>query len=662
MKQPPERWWMVLPGPLDRCTGGTIYDRRVVEAARAAGDSVTVVSLPGAFPMGLAQADRDACRRELAALPDDATACVDGLVLAALHDELLQLTQRCRMLLLIHHPTSEEPGLDHALCAELWRRESAVIGAADHVICTSAFTARQLISRGVAAENVSVAPPGVDLPPQPAPDYAARRAQQNRGAPGRPLRLLCVANLIERKGLAYLLQALEDLRELQWQLTIVGSAELEPQTAERLQRDARRRGLEGRVRFAGPQSADALQRLYSEAELFVLPSLWEGYGMVLTEAAAHALPIVTTNGGAIPDTVAGLAAVVVTAADAPALTAALRPLLSDAAQLSALRERAQGAVAGLQPWHAAAAEFRRILHMSASEHSGGFDRQWLALREPADHAARDETLCTRLGAYLRRRVAPSPRTLRVVDLAGGTGSNLRFLAPRLQLPQHWTLYDIDPVLLDYGRRQCLRWIRQQRLSGQIELSACVVDLAREIPIGANLDCPDLVTSSALLDLVSRAWLVQLVERLCACDPRPALLAATIYCGGSRFYPPDDQDNAVMAAFETDMRRDKGFGAALGSNAVGEASGLLAAAGFSVTRADSSWKLDGALCRHIGSRRFTALLERQLAFFASAALQQGVDISGWLQRRRASLHDGTLQARIAHSDILALAPARHDLLR
>ncbi len=646
---------MVLPGPLDRSTGGTIYDRRVVEAARAAGDSVTVVSLPGAFPTGLEQADREACRRELAALPDGATACVDGLVLAALHNELLQLTQRCRMLLLIHHPTSEEPGLDHALRAELWRRESAVIGAADHVICTSAFTARRLISRGVAAETVSVAAPGVDLPQQPAPD--------NRDTQRRPLRLLCVANLIERKGLAYLLQALEELRELKWQLTIVGSAELEPQVAEQLQRDALRRGLEGRVRFAGPQSAAALRRLYTEADLFVLPSLWEGYGMVLTEAAAHALPIVTTDGGAIPDTVAGLAAVVVPAADAPALTAALRPLLSDAAQLSTLQAHASSAVAGLQPWHAAAAEFRRILHAAAaSEHSGGFDRQWLALREPADHAARDETLCTQLGAYLQRRVAPTPRALRVVDLAGGTGSNLRFLVPRLQLPQRWTLCDIDPILLDHGRRQCQRWIKQQGLGGQIELTARVVDLAREIPISADGDCPDLVTSSALLDLVSRAWLVQLVERLCACDPRPALLAATIYCSGSRFYPPDDQDSAVMAAFEADMRRDKGFGAALGGNAVGEASRALAAAGFSVTRADSSWTLDGSLCRHIGSRRFTALLERQLAFFGSAALQQGIDISGWLQRRRASLHDGTLHARIAHSDILALAAARHDLLR
>ncbi|TVQ35292.1 MAG: glycosyltransferase [Spirochaetaceae bacterium] len=691
MKEPSDRWWMVIPGPLERTTGGTIYDRRIVEGARTAGDEVTVVSLPGAFPAGLSKVDRAVCGRRLAALPDGAPVCVDGLVLPALQLELIDLARRCRLVTLIHHPTSEEPGLSEAMRAELWQAESAVMRSARRVVCTSAFTARVLGVRGVDVSRLAVVTPGVDPVAGDGRREARKEAEPDETGGSRDaaaatagtsvggcdsVRLLCVANLIERKGLAYLIQALDGLRDLDWQLTVVGSDELEPQTARALYHSARQRGLDQRVIFSGPRSSAALRQLYGQSDLFVLPSLYEGYGMVLTEAAAHALPIITTNGGAIPDTVADLGAVVVPAADADALAAALRRFLRDEEHRRNLGTRARAAVSRLQSWKTAAAGFARLMHNAAadapergsgavaeidSQTTESFDAGWLALRESADHAARDAALCTYLARTLRRTITPPRRPLRVLDLASGTGSNLRFLAPRLPLPQRWILCDIDAGLLDRGAKQCRDWIARRDLGGLIEIAAQVVDLSAGIPFPPGAEPPDLVTASALLDLVSRPWLKRLIEQLRSIDPFPALLAATVYHGVCRFEPADAADDAIINAFEKDMRRDKGFGPALGGRAVDEACRLLAGAGFSVRSHDSTWHLCASLRRAAGESECGALLERQLAFFAAAAERQGVDASNWLERRHAQLRGGTLDARIGHSDILALAARQRNLI-
>lgn len=643
---------MVIPGPIDRTTGGTIYDRRIIEAARAAGDDVTVVSLPGAFPAPLRRADRNLCRAELQRLPNGATVCIDGLVLASLQRELIRLAQRCDMIVLMHHPTSEEPGLSARRRRHLRRAESAVLRSALRVICTSRFTARLLTRRGIEAARVAVVAPGVDT-------ESARAACGDKG------QLLCVANLIERKGIDYLLQALAEICDLDWRLTIVGSTDLEPQTAARLRRQAEELAIESRVLFAGVQSAAGLERLYAAAGLFVLPSLYEGYGMVLAEAAAYSLPIVTTDGGAIPDTVSGLGAMVVPAASSSALAAALRRFLSDSDFRGRLQQRAQAARSDLRSWTQAAAEFRQQLCGPAAEGRGGFDRDWLLLREQADHAARDRALTDRLLDSLVELRPDTSRPLRVLDLAAGTGSTLRFLAPHLPLPQIWTLYDIDRPLLEYGESLCRSWIGEHGLAGRVDVAFRVADLGRMAAPGDSdrsglllkQDTPaDLVTASALFDLVSRNWLEELIDSLRQMTAVPALLAGVIYNGALEFTPADTDDRLVIEAFHRDMQRDKGFGEALGPVAAGAAGHALLRAGFEVFIGDSTWRLADGLAGRIGRTRFNALLSRQLEFFADAAQCAGIDADRWLGRRREQLREGALSIVVGHSDILALPPA------
>lgn len=683
----PFPWWMVIPGPIDRTTGGTIYDRRMVAGARAAGDRVTVVSLPGRFPADLHDTERDACCAALNDVPDGATVCVDGLVLPALPDELCSLARRCQMVALIHHPCSLEPGLSPDKAGALWRAELAVIHAAARVICTSRYTARLLAGQGVAPSVLAVVPPGVDLP-----------ATAASGSAAGPARLLCVANLMHRKGLNHLIEALAGIQRLDWSLTVVGSEEFEPETASRLHEMVHACGLARRVSFVGALSEAELARLYRRADLFVFPSLYEGYGMVLTEAAAYGLPIITTDGGAIPDTVAGLGADIVPAGDSGALAAAVERFLADDAHRSALAARSRAHRSQLPSWESAATSFRLQLQGTEADTNAApvcidtpgarvgddarrarvgdetrgvqteaittesFDIDWLGLRELADHHFRSREPVERLNRHLTQRtglLAATQMPCTILDLASGSGSNMRFIAPRLARPQHWLLCDMDKKLLDHGRQICAAEITSCRSNGSVTVATRVVNLAHDIPMELDGRTADLVTASALLDLVSYEWLERLAGRLSSADPAPLFLAATVYNGDVVFLPRDVHDDAILAAFRTDMRRDKGFGPALGDRAPAAAETLLTGHGFHVETYNSAWRLDEALAATLGTSRFTELCRRQLQFFVEAAesgdaetVARG-DARGWLERRLAQLQSGQLQIAIGHCDLLAV---------
>ncbi|TVR05414.1 MAG: glycosyltransferase, partial [Spirochaetaceae bacterium] len=172
-----------------------------------------------------------------------------------------------------------------------------------------------------------------------------------------PLRLLCVANLMERKGLDVLFAALAGLHG-EWRLTLVGSPDHEPKTASALGAQAKQLGIADRINRVGTVASDRLTELYGAADLFVFPSRYEGFGMVLTEAAAHGLPIVTTNGGAIPDTVRGLTAEVVPVDDAPAFCACVQRYLDDPDYRTRRRTEANETASRLTRWEQAVARFR----------------------------------------------------------------------------------------------------------------------------------------------------------------------------------------------------------------------------------------------------------------------------------------------------------------
>jgi glycosyltransferase involved in cell wall biosynthesis len=262
-------------------------------------------------------------------------------------------SQRLRLVALVHHPLAEETGLPPGRARALREAERRALAAVAGVLVTSRSTARMLPDFGVAPERIQVVEPGTD----PAPPAL--------GSGTGTLSLLCVATLIPRKGHALLLDALAGLADRDWRLVCVGSLERDPETAAAVQARIHTLNLTERVLLAGELDEPALADCYARADLFVLPTLFEGYGMALAEALARGLPVIGTRVGAVPDTVPAGAGILVPPNDAASLREALRQVLRDEALRRRLAAGALAARAGLPSWQDAsrrmAAAIARIL-------------------------------------------------------------------------------------------------------------------------------------------------------------------------------------------------------------------------------------------------------------------------------------------------------------
>ena len=293
----------------------------------------------------------------------------------------------------------------------------------------------------------------------------------------------------------------------------------------------------------------------------------------------------------------------------------------------------------------------------------GFSADWLQQREPFDARARD-TAAPRLALASRLAALrpPAGTPWRVIDLACGTGANLRWLAPQLGGAQQWLVVDHDAALLR-------RWPQQlaaaqgrapQRVVAGRPLHFAVPGfdaqvLRRRLDLAQQLEAlpwqaAHLVTASALLDLVSADWLARLAAAATA--HRVALLLALSVDGRHRWTPRDPLDDAVGARFAAHQQRDKGFGPALGAAAVPALHRLLQDAGYRVHLARSDWWLDG---RSDSPAR--ALQRALIDGIAGAACEQDppatAALQAWRQRRQALAPRSTL--RVGHLDLLALPP-------
>ncbi|MFP4263386.1 MAG: glycosyltransferase family 4 protein [Halomonas sp.] len=343
---------LIVAGDPGQLTGGYVYDARIVDALRARGHAVEVVGLEGRFPEPDARA-RASLAAALAALPDGARVVIDGLAMGGLPEVIAPHADRLSLVALVHHPLADESGLPEATRRRFVDSESRALALARRVIVTSAYTARGLDRFGVAAARVRVVEPGVDPSP-----LAASALDLEAGG---PRRLLCVATLIPRKGHDVLLEALAGLEGRDWTLEAVGSHDRDPEHAARLVATARRAGLAERIRWAGERSAAELAAAYHRAELFVLPSRYEGYGMVVTEALARGLPVLTTTGGALADTLPPGGGLTVPPGNAAALGEALAAWLDDAALRRRLRRGAREARRSLADWQQAGDRFLAAL-------------------------------------------------------------------------------------------------------------------------------------------------------------------------------------------------------------------------------------------------------------------------------------------------------------
>ncbi|MDP3319740.1 MAG: glycosyltransferase family 4 protein, partial [Bosea sp. (in: a-proteobacteria)] len=250
-----------------------------------------------------------------------------------------------RVVALVHHPLGLETGLAPETARALLAREAAALRYARAVVTPSPAMKRLLAADfGVPAERITVASPGVDAAPRASGSSA-----------GEPLHLLAVGAVVPRKGYDVLVTALAGLSDRDWRLTIVGATDRAIDTVAALVAQIEAAGLSARIRLAGAIGDAALAEAYASADLFVMPSLFEGYGMVLTEALARGLPIVCTTGGAAAETAPDDAALKVAPGDAAALAKAMASLIDAPARRRAMADAAWAAAEVLPRWRDTAA-------------------------------------------------------------------------------------------------------------------------------------------------------------------------------------------------------------------------------------------------------------------------------------------------------------------
>jgi glycosyltransferase involved in cell wall biosynthesis len=334
---------VVVPDGIDdpaRPSGGNTYDRRVCRGLAAAGWDVCEHAVAGTWPAPNAAAC-DALRTTIAAIPDGARVLIDGLIASTAPDILIPESDRLSLVVLVHMPLDTHD-------------EGAVLSAAAAIVTTSHWTKERLLERyALRPDAVHVAVPGVDP--------AAASAGTATGG-----ELLCVAAVTPHKGHDVMLEALMAIVDRPWRCVCVGSLDRDPHFVERLRRQAQAGGITGRVDFRGPRTGAQLEAEYATADVLVLASRGETYGMVVTEALARGLPVIATAVGGLPEalgrTVDGRRPGLLVPPDDPgALATVLASWLRDAELRQQLRHAAGERRRSLPGWSTTAARVAQAL-------------------------------------------------------------------------------------------------------------------------------------------------------------------------------------------------------------------------------------------------------------------------------------------------------------
>jgi glycosyltransferase involved in cell wall biosynthesis len=338
----------IIPGDINLPTGGYRYDREILRQWKAAGIAVKLVSLEGDFPFP-DETDRAKALARVPELTGD-IAVIDGLAGGAMPEFASALSRKMPVIALIHHPLCLEKGLTDRLANQLKISEKSGLSHCSGVITPSPATARAV--REIFAfdeKRIHTVLPGVE------------RSNPARGSTDGTPNLLCIGSVIERKGHRYLIEALAKLRHLDWRLDCIGLITSDNSLFTEL--DARIRDLElaDRIVFHGPVDTEEIEKAYLSADIFVLPSLHEGYGMVYAEAIVRGIPVIGTTAGAIPETVPDVCGLLVEPGNTDELAAAMERMITDHDLRSRYSQNCLLAGPGFPTWQGSATLFARLL-------------------------------------------------------------------------------------------------------------------------------------------------------------------------------------------------------------------------------------------------------------------------------------------------------------
>jgi glycosyltransferase involved in cell wall biosynthesis len=350
---PDKRLVFAYPGDLETLTGGYGYDRRVIAGLAANGWDLRPLSLGPGFPFP-SGSTLQAVDETFSALPDDTVVIVDGLAYGVVDQAAGKHGKRLRLIALVHHPLFRENGLSKDVAERLLASEGAALSHARHVIVTSPATAIQIEDLfGTSKDAISIALPGTEV------------LEQRRNASEGAIRLLSIGTVTQRKGYDLLFESLGHLKEMDWHLDIVGGLEADPGCVVALKNQLDTLALTGRITFHGAVPQEKLSDYYCSADVFVLASRYEGYGMAYTEALAHGLPVIGSGAGAVKDTLSVGGAIYCGVEDVQALTAALSTLMSDAEARQRLADAAWNAAQSLPRWEDAVKVFETVMEKVA---------------------------------------------------------------------------------------------------------------------------------------------------------------------------------------------------------------------------------------------------------------------------------------------------------
>lgn len=334
-------------------TGGNVYDRQMRVGLTKAGLRIQQIAVAGSWPRPAA-ADCAELARSLDSLPDGLPVLLDGLIACGVPEVVVPRAARLQLAVLVHMPLADDVALSPGVATELARRERETLLAVGAVVTTSSATAQRLVE-AYGLRHVEVVPPGAD----PAPLTVGR----DGGG-----RLLCVASVAPVKGQDILVEALGRLTDLVWHCRCVG-AERDGVFAAQVRRRIEHLSIGDRVDLTGSRTGAQLHGLYADADLLVLPSRAESYGMVVTEALARGIPAVTSAVGGLPQalgtTALGVPGLLVPADDPAALAGALRRWLTDDDLRRRLRSAARQRRENLAPWPVAAGQLADVLRRLA---------------------------------------------------------------------------------------------------------------------------------------------------------------------------------------------------------------------------------------------------------------------------------------------------------
>ncbi|HSC68775.1 MAG TPA: glycosyltransferase family 4 protein, partial [Cellvibrio sp.] len=288
--------YFAIPGDINTRTGGYAYDRRLIAELHLRGCKLKHLPLSNKFPTPDAPAIAET-ETLLAQLPEGAVVIIDGLAFGVMAELAERHQHRLRLIALCHHPLMLEAGLSSEQVQSLFHSEQRALNAAQAVIVTSAMTRSILIEQfAIPAAKISVAEPGTDR-------------QNFARCGGNPPVLLTIATLTRRKAHDVLIDALAQVQHLPWTARFAGGMDFDLEWSALLHQKVKAYGLEERIIFTGMIIDTA--REYAAADVFVLPSLFEGYGMAFAEALSFGLPVIAARAGAVADLVPATAGILV---------------------------------------------------------------------------------------------------------------------------------------------------------------------------------------------------------------------------------------------------------------------------------------------------------------------------------------------------------------